>query len=383
MLTLSRKWCDVMLKLWPIRKSADRHDDTVSHEDACRQLTNCAALSLQAIHVTPQPGGWLITVNSPVETGTVELFVPQDRETPVRIAADSRANSTPLSFESVFAAGHFPEAVVVAEWNLGAARMAIPSELNQAGALARSAEGQALVRALQNVGQASLRSGRYEQAEAALAEAIQICDTAPELYGPILARLLHDRAHSRFLNRCSNEEAMVDVQRELAQARRRAEQMLGQSHPEIARIMTTQARLLVSEFAYAEAEELLDAAIRIRSEALGKDHADTSDSLLEQARLNAYLENNEEADEQFRKVIAVREAACGPNHPDVADALFQYTDFLTYNLRDPAQAGPLLRRALSIWEETIGLEHEQIARESEFISKVLSNRDESSMQLQD
>jgi hypothetical protein len=288
-----------------------------------------------------------------------------------------------LSFEELFSKGHFPEATVVAEWNLRTAREAIPAESNRPEDLARSPEGQVLLNALQNIGQASLRSGNYEQAEAALTEALQICEAAPELHGPVIARLLHDRAHSHYLHRCSDEAAMVDVQRELTQARRRAEQMLGKSHPEIARIMTTQARLLISEFAYAEAEDLLDAAIRIRSAALGSEHADTSDSLLELARLNAYVENNEEADEQFQKVIAIREAARGPSHPDVADALFQYTDFLTYSLRDPAKAGPLLRRALSIWAETIGLEHEQVARESEFISKVLSTDNEPDMQLQD
>ena len=154
--------------------------------------------------------------------------------------------------------------------------------------------------------------------------------------------------------------------------RQRSEQLLGLEHPETARIMTSQARLLISDFSYSEAEALLNEAIRIQSAALGENSLEVSESLLELARLNAFEEKNDLADAGFRRVLSIREAKCGPDHPDVADVLFHFTDFLIYNRGDGAQAGSLLRRAMKIWSETIGLDHSSVVKESGFIRKVLA-----------
>ena len=389
-----------MLRLWPPTSRGGDHGEHLPDEAISAGLSQSAGLVRQSIYLESQPGGWLITVDSAIESGKVELFIPQHREDPVRIVTDSRASSQNLPFAELFSAGHYSEAAAFAEQDLQSIRESAASPVGLApddtgensvdpngtcttrrpvfqtgsppGEKIIGPDGLALVDALRNVAMASVRNGCYERAEAALNEAIAICEAAPAQCPQGLVRLLHDRAYTRYLFRCTDEAATLDVRRELARARERSEQLLGRDHPETARCMTSQARLLISEFSFPEAEDLLIEALRIRMEKLGAGHVDVSESLLELARLNAFREDDDEADEGFQRALAIREAQCGPHHPDVADVLFQYTDFLMYNRRDGAKAGPYLRRALAIWEETIGLDHSLVTRESEFIRKVLA-----------
>jgi tetratricopeptide (TPR) repeat protein len=328
------------------------------------------------MHLDAQSGGWVITIDSAIETGKIEFFIPQNRNEAVRIISDTRAESKKLPFERLFSQGYYAEAVLAAEENLQELRDSITASESdsKSGGIQdpTSVRSHALVQTLRQIVAASLRSGNYERLESAANEVISICQQAPTDYAESLVRILHDRVYGRYLYRCRDEESAIEVRRELTTARQRAEQLLGREHSETARIMTTQARLLISDFSYPEAEDLLSEAIKIRARLLGSEHADVSESLLEQARLNAYREDHDEADEGFQRAIAIREAQFGLHHPDVAEALFHYTDFLIYNRRDTAKAGPLLRRALSIWDATIGLEHSPAARDSEFIRKVLS-----------
>ena len=288
------------------------------------------------------------------------MLIPGTSDEPVQVVSDTRAASRSLSFDQLFARGHFPEAAIVAERDLQAAReQSVPG-------------GQSLLAALSQVAAACLRIGDSDRAESVLNEAIEICETAPAERAESLVRLLHDRAYVKYLYCCTDEESALEVRQELGQVRARAEKLLGSEHVETARIMTTQASLLISEFAYQEAEELLTASIRIRTRAFGPEHRDISDSLLQMARVHAYRDDDEDADSAFRQALAIREAACGPNHPDVAEVLFHYADFLVYNRSNGSQAELCLRRALEIWNETIGLDHPLVARETAFIRKVLS-----------
>lgn len=369
-----------MLRLWPVPVHVHDQDDRESSSGIADRLLETAGLARQGLKLESQSGGWLITVDSPVETGQVQLFVPQNRDEPARIVADTRGASQPEPFDRLFSEGHYAEAGIVAERELQSVREAVASEMTELSGdrpavtreFAVSSSGRSLVRALQQVAAACLRNGNYERADTAIGEAIAICERAPDEYSSLLARLLHDRAATMYLHRSADEEGLLAVQREFAQVAARMEQLVGQDHPEMARVMTSRARLLISEFSYVEAEDLLTAALQIRTQALGADHPEVAESLLEMARLHAYREDHSEADELFRKAIAIREAHCGPHHPDVAEALFHYTDFLMYNMQDRVQAGPLMRRALAIWESTIGLDHALVSRETGFIQKVLS-----------
>ena len=374
-----------MLRVWPPKHPEEDHGRSTLDAEVSIKLPECASLPRQAIHLDAQPGGWMITVDSAVETGKIEFFIPQNRSEPARIVSDTRAKSKKVPFERLFTQGYYAEAAMAAEEELKEVRdsVTVDDRDSKSGASQdpASARSHAVVETLRQVVVANLRNANYERMESAANEALAICQQAPSDYAETLIRILHDRAYGRYLYRCRDEESAIEVRRELANARQRAEQLLGREHPETARIMTTQARLLISDFSYPEAEALLAEAIQIRSRLLRSEHTDISESLLELARLNAYREDHDEADEGFQKAIAIREAQYGPYHPDVAEALFHYTDFLIYNRRNGAKAGPLLRRALSIWDETIGLERSPAARDSEFIRKVLSDNPDAETEL--
>gem|GEM_PF-4240698 len=321
----------------------------------------------------------MITIDSAIETGKVEVFVPQNSQEPIRIVSDSRADSTSKPFDELFFGGHYAEAVIVAERELERIRRSIVAShstiLDAAALDATDPRIRKLVESLHHVAIASLRSGNYTRAESVMNEAIPLCELAPSAYAETLIGLIHDLNYARYVHQCTDEESILELGYELNRAKQRSMELLGSDHPETARLMTSQARLLISEFSYQEAEKLLVDALRIRTNALGTGHRDVSESLLELARLNAFREDNDEADGLFRQVLAIREAECGPNHPDVAEVLFHYSDFFMYNRRDTGRAGPLLRRALDIWSETSGLDHPMVARESNYIRKVLAAGD--------
>ncbi len=355
-----------MLRVWPPKQPEEDDERSVSEAETSIKLPESASLPRQAMHLEAQSGGWTIIVDSAVETGRIEIFIPQNRSESIRVVSDTRAESKKFPFDRLFSQGYYAEAAQAAEETLQRVRDTVTTQDSM------SAESHALVETLQQIVAANLRNANFERLESAANEALAICQRAPSEYAGPLVRILHDRACGRYLYQCRDDESAMEVRRELANARQTAEQLLGRENPETARIMTTQARLLISDFSYPDAEDLLAEAIKIRTRLLGPDHADVSDSLLELARLNAYREDHDEADEGFQRAIAIREAHYGLYHPEVAEALFHYTDFLIYNRRNSAKAGPLLRRALSIWDETIGLERSPAARDSEFIRKVLT-----------
>jgi tetratricopeptide (TPR) repeat protein len=365
-----------MLRVWPPIHTEEDPVGSLSDAETSIKLPECASLPRQSMHLQAHSAGWTIIVDSAVETGKIEFFIPQSRSEPARIVSDTRAESKKFPFERLFSQGYYTEAALAAEEKLQEVRGSFTTnDLHlKSGATPdpTSVESQALVETLRQIVAANLRNANFDRMESASNEALAICQQAPKAYAETFVRIQHDRAYGRYLYRCRDEESAMEVRRELGNARQLAEQLLGREHSETARIMTTQARLLISDFSYSEAQELLAEAIRIRTRLLGPEHADIAESLLELARLNAYREDHDDADEGFQRAIAIREAQFGAYHPEVAEALFHYTDFLIYNRRNTAKAGPLLRRALSIWDEKIGLEHSPAARDSEFIRKVLS-----------
>ena len=363
------KRCVLMTRIFPTQPEAD-HDQPFSNEIIDR-LHETASLSRQAIQLEVQPDGWLITVSSPVETGTVQLHVPMNRAEPAKVISDTRRESTFLPFATLFKGGHYAEASYVAETELEAVRPAATGDSPDAS-MAISPPFRLLVEKLSQVAFASHKKGDYDRAESAATEAIALCERAPKDYAEVLIPLLHLKLSIRSFHRVSDDTSTQDSLREMERLRKRSEELLGAAHSETARIMTSQARLVISEFSYYEAEDLLNRAIQIHSQARGDESHEVSEALLELAKLNAFQEKHDDAEAGFRRVLAIREKVCGPEHPDVADGLFHYTDFLIYNRGDGQRAGSLLRRAMTIWSNSIGLDHSLVVKESGFIQKVLA-----------
>lgn len=355
------------MRVWPRRFDAGDgrdHDASVApgDTDEAAGIEAAACLPWQNLQLEACAEGWKLIVSSPVEAGRVEVLIPRERQSAVQVVADTRNASVPVGSKVLLARGQYQQAAFVAARELQGVRERSP------------ADTAALVAALARSAEASLRTGDAQRAESLLDEALTLCESAPVSDAARLIRLLHDRAYVRYVYRCTDEEAALDVRHELEAVRARAEKLLGGDHPETARILTSQARLLLSDFAYHTAEELLNAAIRIRTAALGAEHPDVAESLLELARLYAYRDDMNDADATFRRVLAIREAHFGPCHPELAEALIHYSDFLIYNRKDSVAAEAQLRRAMRIWDDTLGRDHPLVAREAGFIRKVLSGQ---------
>ena len=371
-----------MMRLWPVNSPIYDPGEDHPQAELLSGVLESACIPQQSIHLEPYSEGWKILVDSAIETGKVEVFIPRNPNEPSKIVSDSRIASKSLPFDQLFSRGYYPQAAVVAEKELQAARESVAANHvandDSSAPIELHRDLRVLVESLHHVAIACIRTGNNERAESTLSEAIPICESQPHEYAEILTRLLHDLAYTRSLFRSTDEESTIEICREMTQARARAEQLVGREHLETARIMTSQARMLISEFSYSEADQLLLEALRIRTERLGAGHRDVSETLLEISRLNAYQENDDLAEELFLEVIEMREVQCGPHHPDVAEALFHYSDFLMYNRHDGIKAGPVLRRALAIWKETSGLDHPLVTQETGFIHKVLTFDDENS-----
>ncbi len=66
----------------------------------------------------------------------------------------------------------------------------------------------------------------------------------------------------------------------------------------------------------------------------------------------------------------MREAALGPDHSDLAIALNDLATLLQATNR-PAEAEPLMRRALAIDEQSYGAEHPDVARDLNNLAQLL------------
>jgi len=106
---------------------------------------------------------------------------------------------------------------------------------------------------------------------------------------------------------------------------------------------------------YAKAEKLLLAALKVAKK-FGAQDPRLATSLNNLAALYHTQGKYAEAEPLFRRSLAIWEMALGPEHPDVAQSLNNLAS-LYHNQGKYAQAEPLYRRALAIAEKALGPEH--------------------------
>ena len=126
---------------------------------------------------------------------------------------------------------------------------------------------------------------------------------------------------------------------------------------------------------YAKAEKLLLAALKVAKK-FGAQDPRLATSLNNLAALYDTQGKYAEAEPLFRRSLAIWEMALGPEHPDVAQSLNNLAEL--YRAQGKyAQAEPLYQRALAIWEKTLGPEHPQVATVLENYAALLHklNRD--------
>ncbi len=140
---------------------------------------------------------------------------------------------------------------------------------------------------------------------------------------------------------------------------------LGPEHIDVAAGLNHVASALYNLGVNAEAEPLHRRALDIRTRALGPDHPQVAVSLNNLAAVLRETGRVDEAVALQRRALEIRETALGPEHPDVAASCFNVAISVrsTTDPRAPefatvaAELEQLLRRALKIWEKTLGPSH--------------------------
>ena len=98
----------------------------------------------------------------------------------------------------------------------------------------------------------------------------------------------------------------------------------------------------------------------IYEKALGPEHLEVATTANNLAGLYQNLKRPADAERLYRRALAIYEKAIGPDHPEVANTLKNLAGFYQEQARF-AEAEPLYRRALAIYEKALGPEHAEVA----------------------
>jgi CHAT domain-containing protein/Tfp pilus assembly protein PilF len=147
----------------------------------------------------------------------------------------------------------------------------------------------------------------------------------------------------------------------IERALKQREDILGETHPEVAHCLGLLGDVHRLRGDYAQAEQLQERALAIREAAFGKNHPDVAASLRYLGIIHHSQGNHARAEPLYERALVIYEAVLGKNHPDVAQSL----NNLAVLRRDQghyARAEPLHERALAIREATLGKNHPDVAQ---------------------
>lgn len=280
----------------------------------------------------------------------------------------------------------------------GAAEKALREALDRATA---QVDPERRAMSLNNLAGLLYESGRVEEAEPLLREALAVTE---RLRGPddpftararanvaMVAEALHrfEEAETQYLKavailesplaRDTAEVAVAaaetlynlgDLYRVLertAEARplyeravRHLERAWGRYHMDVAAIQSDLAQVLVELEDFDAAVEALRKLADIRRHLLGEDHPDVAHVLNDLGVLRFRQGDATEAEQLYREALAIREAELGPDHPSVATCENNLGGLFLHEGR-PAEAARHFERALAIWEPSVGLGDPEVA----------------------
>jgi CHAT domain-containing protein/tetratricopeptide (TPR) repeat protein len=172
-------------------------------------------------------------------------------------------------------------------------------------------------------------------------------------------------------------EDLGDMERSIALRKRAlgiAERTFGANHHETAVLLHSLGSAEFREGAYATARQHFRQALSIYEARYGPWHEYVAAVLSMLARADASLGDYATARREHSRVVSIRERI-SPNHPFVAIAL---TDMANMYREEgsPAQALPLLERALAIREVNLGPNHRDVARTLAEMAATLQQRGE-------
>jgi tetratricopeptide (TPR) repeat protein len=132
--------------------------------------------------------------------------------------------------------------------------------------------------------------------------------------------------------------------------------LLGEDHPDTARIRSSLAGILADQGKHSEALELYQTSYKGLLNRLGEAHPFTCESRNSVATELSSLGKFPEAEEHLQRVLKIRERDLGERHPDTAISYNNLAISLS-NQDQHAKAEPLLRKALEAFQATYGDDH--------------------------
>lgn len=182
---------------------------------------------------------------------------------------------------------------------------------------------------------------------------------------------MHERVHSpssRIAAALTDLGSFLQQQGRAAEAEElvrralsRREKLLGDQHPEVARLLNSLAQICRSLRKLNEAEALAREALTRRQKLFGREHREVASSLNTLGTILGEQGNLLEAEKVAREALAVQRKLVEEEHPDVAGMLSNLAMILTLQGKI-AEAEPLVREALTIRKKMLGNEHGDVAQ---------------------
>ncbi|MFK5975819.1 MAG: tetratricopeptide repeat protein [Sulfurovum sp.] len=139
------------------------------------------------------------------------------------------------------------------------------------------------------------------------------------------------------------------------------ERLLGEEHPDTARVYNNLASLYYSMGEYKKAEPLYLKSLEIKERLLGEEHPDTASSYNNLAGLYNSMGEYKKAEPLYLKALEIWKRLLGEEHPDTALS-YNNLGLLYYSMGEYKKAEPLYLKSLEIDKRLLGEEHPSTAR---------------------
>ena len=212
-----------------------------------------------------------------------------------------------------------------------------------------------VAQSLNNLANLYSDTGRYQEAEPLLKEALAIRRKRLGNDHPSVAQSLNNLA-VLYYETGRYQEAEPLYKEALAIYRK----LFGNDHPDVARSLNNLAVLYKATGRYQEAEPLYKEALAIYRKTLGNDHPLVAQSLNNLALLYSDTGRYQEAEPLYKEALAIYRKRLGNDHPAVAASLNNLAT-LYHQTGRYQEAEPLLNEALAIYRKRLGNDHPDVA----------------------
>ncbi len=192
------------------------------------------------------------------------------------------------------------------------------------------------------------KQGRLGESELLLKRALRILEAAYGEDHPSIYRILSGFGYIYY-----TQDRFLEAEAVAKRALKIFEAKYGGVHPDIATLLNNMGGVLYHQERYEEAMSVLDRALSISQELFGTGHPAVTGHLWKMGLVHMAQDQLEEAKQKFNRSVEINERAYGLDSPNVALALIDLA-FLYQKSHDDSLAIPVLNRAISIFNKTIG-----------------------------